>query len=217
MAMPKTHTLVYVTDPMCSWCWGFSPVIEAVRERYQERCHIQLLLGGLRPGNKERFDEQRRKTILEHWHAVHLRTGQLFDFTFHMGPDFTYDTEPAARGVVVMRTLHPSLAFQYLKMVHYAFYRENQDVTKESVLADLAQSLGADRAKFEGLFRSTQVKQEVWDEFDRSRELGVSGFPTLLGQNDQGMTMLTQGYQAFDSLASIIETWLNSTALNVPT
>ncbi len=31
--MPHPH-LVYVADPMCSWCWGFSPVIDAIRERF---------------------------------------------------------------------------------------------------------------------------------------------------------------------------------------
>ncbi|MDH5427723.1 MAG: DsbA family protein, partial [Nitrospirota bacterium] len=28
-------TLIYVADPMCSWCWGFSPVLEEIRRLYQ--------------------------------------------------------------------------------------------------------------------------------------------------------------------------------------
>ena len=211
----RIPTLLYVTDPMCSWCWGFSPVIAAVRERFQERCRIQLLVGGLRPGNTERFDDQRRNMILGHWHAVHQRTGQLFDFTLRMDPDFTYDTEPATRAVVVVRNIDHALAFQYLKLVHQAFYMENQDVTKESVLNNLAISLGVEKEEFERLFQSEEIKREVWNEFDQSRELGVSGFPTLLGQHDQEITMLAHGYQPFDSLAPVIETWLNATSKSV--
>lgn len=27
--------LLYVMDPMCSWCWGFAPVAEALVEQAQ--------------------------------------------------------------------------------------------------------------------------------------------------------------------------------------
>ena len=27
--------LLYVMDPMCSWCWGFAPVAEALVEQVQ--------------------------------------------------------------------------------------------------------------------------------------------------------------------------------------
>jgi putative protein-disulfide isomerase len=42
--------LWYFADPMCSWCWGFSPVIETLRDAYRDRMKIALVLGGLRPG-----------------------------------------------------------------------------------------------------------------------------------------------------------------------
>ena len=29
-------TLYYVADPMCSWCWGFQPVLEKVKEAVPE-------------------------------------------------------------------------------------------------------------------------------------------------------------------------------------
>ncbi|MCH7478788.1 MAG: DsbA family protein, partial [SAR324 cluster bacterium] len=28
--MEKIGTLYYFGDPMCSWCWGFKPVLEQV-------------------------------------------------------------------------------------------------------------------------------------------------------------------------------------------
>ena len=29
--------LLYVMDPMCSWCWGFAPVVEALATQAAER------------------------------------------------------------------------------------------------------------------------------------------------------------------------------------
>ena len=40
--------LVYLADPMCSWCYGFSPVIAAIAERFEDRMPLQLVMGGLR-------------------------------------------------------------------------------------------------------------------------------------------------------------------------
>lgn len=212
MSDSSSPSLLYVTDPMCSWCWGFSPVMEAVRQRYQHRLVIEVLVGGLRPGNTERFDEQRRQYILGHWHAVHDRTGQPFNFACQMASDFTYDTEPAARAVVAVREIDASRVFPYLHDVQEAFYMKNVDVTKETVLADLAQSQGMTKEPFLESFRSTELKKIVWSEFDQVRQWGVSGFPTLLAQQDTETTILTHGYQSIDVLAPIIETWLNSAA-----
>ena len=39
---------VYFADPMCSWCYGFSPVITALAERFEGRLGLQVVMGGLR-------------------------------------------------------------------------------------------------------------------------------------------------------------------------
>jgi putative protein-disulfide isomerase len=166
-------------------------------------------LGGLRPGNTERFDEQRRAYSLSHWHAVHERTGQPFNFTFQMGPSFTYDTEPPSRAMVVVRQLAPEEELVFLKSVQEAFYVKNADVTQEETLADLASAKSIDRAKFLEWFQDSTVKQSVWEEFDQARQLGVNGFPTLLGRNGQAVTTFTHGYQAKDVLVPLIDQWLS--------
>jgi putative protein-disulfide isomerase len=114
-------SLIYVVDPTCSWCWGFSSVFEEIVRRYQSQVTIRVLLGGLRPGNTERFEEKRRAFILSHWHAVHERTGQRFNFAFQTGPSLTYDTEPPSRAVAVVRRLAPEDKFAFLKSVQEAF------------------------------------------------------------------------------------------------
>jgi putative protein-disulfide isomerase len=205
MTMP---TLIYVADPMCSWCWGFSPVLEEIRRLYQDRVRFQLMLGGLRPGNTERFNESKRGYILQHWHAVHERTGQPFNFDFQMGPSFTYDTEPASRATMVTRNLAPGKEWDFLKRVQEAFYVQNGDVTKPEVLEKLGVALGMEALPFRQAFHASQTKQLVWEDFDQSRQLGVSGFPTLLGRDRQSVSMLSHGYQDVANLAPLIEQFL---------
>ncbi|MDH3503176.1 MAG: DsbA family protein [Nitrospirota bacterium] len=208
MAEAMAKSLIYVVDPMCSWCWGFSPVIEDVARRYRDQVTIELLLGGLRPGNVERFDEQRRAYILSHWHAVHERTGQAFNFEFQPEPSFTYDTEPPSRAVVVVRQLAPDKEFVFVKSVQEAFYVKNANVTQEKILADLASAQGVDRGQFLEWFNNPAIKQSVWQEFDQVRQLGVSGFPTLLGQCGNDRITFTHGYQPTGVLVPMIDEWL---------
>ena len=42
-------TLYYFGDPMCSWCWGFRPVLEQVDLEYPELKRVTVM-GGLRGG-----------------------------------------------------------------------------------------------------------------------------------------------------------------------
>lgn len=42
------HFLVYFADPMCSWCYGFGPELEAfLRERPAMR--VDVVMGGCGP------------------------------------------------------------------------------------------------------------------------------------------------------------------------
>lgn len=208
MEQVQDLTLIYVVDPMCSWCWGFSPVWEEIRKRYENQAVFQLMLGGLRPGNTECFDENRRAYILQHWYAVHERTGQQFNFDFQMEPTFTYDTEPASRATLVIRQLMPGHESVFLRRVQEAFYVQNADVTKADVLEELAITLGMDAAQFRQAFQDSHTKQLVWEEFDQSRQLGVSGFPTLLGRQGQSVSALMHGYQDIRTLTASIEHFL---------
>ncbi|MGP0591279.1 DsbA family protein [Nitrospira sp. T9] len=205
-------SLIYVVDPMCSWCWGFSPVIDEIVRRYRDRVTIEVLLGGLRPGNTERFDERRRAYILSHWHAVHERTGQPFNFDFHPESSFMYDTEPPSRAMMVIRQLAPDKEFVFLNAVQEAFYVKNQDVTHPEILADLASTQGIDQDRFMEWFHDSAMKQLVWQEFERARQLGVSGFPALLGQSGHDHIRLTQGYQPTGVMVSLIDKWLDGPA-----
>jgi putative protein-disulfide isomerase len=203
---PKT--LIYVMDPMCSWCWGFSPVLEELRSQYQERIPFQLMVGGLRPGNTERFDDSRRGHILQHWRTVQERTGQPFNFHFQMGTTFTYDTEPASRAIVVVRQLVPGQEWALLREIQAAFYVENADVTKIQILEGLVVKLGMDGSLFRQAFHDSQTRQAVWEEFDQAREMGVSGFPALLGKQGQAVSTFMYGYQGVAILCPLIDRFL---------
>lgn len=206
--MAVQRTLWYFADPMCSWCWGFAPVISAIEDVYKEWLKIELVLGGLRPGTTEPVTPEFRKQILHHWQEVQKRTGQPFVFDGALPDGFVYDTEPASRAVVAVGEMNPAAALPYFKSVQRAFYAEQKDVTKPEILAGLAGRQNLETAKFLNLFSSELIKNGTRVQFQQSRETGVTGFPTVVLQDDKGAKLLTVGYQPFDAVRRNIDEWI---------
>jgi putative protein-disulfide isomerase len=211
--MTEPH-LVYFADPMCSWCWGFSPVIEAVRATYGERLPVRLIMGGLRPGNTKPMTEKAKHETRGHWEHVHEASGQPFDFAFFEREGFVYDTELPAAAVVLVRHLAPHLAFDFLKRAHAAFYAHNRDVTQPDVLADLAAELGIAREAFRDAVTSEEIKSATWRDFGTSQNAGVTGFPTLIASTEQSghYAMVTQGFQPAENILPVIAHWFEGGA-----
>lgn len=204
----RAPILWYFADPMCSWCWGFSPVIEAVREAYGDRMKIALVLGGLRPGEIAPMTPAAREDILHHWHAVHDRTGQPFHFDGALPADFVYDTEPASRAVVTVGGIDPTLIFPLFKAIQTAFYAEGRNVTQPAMLAELAAGFGVDTDTFMRAFDSETARANTQAHFKHARQAGVRGFPTLIVQQDASLHPICNGYMPLDSVRTAIDACL---------
>lgn len=202
--------LWYIADPMCSWCWGFMPVIESIRHEYGGRLKVELLLGGLRPGTKDPMPSAQREEILRHWRTVQRTTGQPFHFEGAMPEGFVYDTEPASRGVVAVSIINPKVIFPFFKAVQSAFYVEQQDVTNAAVLMQLAANVRLNAQRFLEIFESDTARKRTLDHFNKARQWGVHGFPAVVMENAAGYSPLTTGYRSFEELRPQLDEWLEA-------
>ena len=161
---------------MCSWCWGFMPVIERVRNDYDQRLKVELLLGGLRPGTEHPLPAAQRQQIIGHWHAVHRLTGQPFRFERAMPDGFIYDTEPASRAVVAVSKLSPDATFAFFRAIQSAFYVEQRNVTQASVLSELAVHVGLEAQTFLDAFESQVGPGYYAKSFSQGASVGRAWF-----------------------------------------
>jgi putative protein-disulfide isomerase len=203
--------LWYFADPMCSWCWGFSPVITRIKETFAAQVKLSLNLGGLRPGTTEPLSAELRAEILHHWHEVHHLTGQLFQFENAMPEGFVYDTEPSSRAVLCFAKLQPENTFSYFSAIQSAFYTQGLDVTQEAVLSKLASDFSIDPAAFQALFTSDELRTLTLEHFKRSRQAGVQGFPTLIWQQGDNIETLSRGYRPWKHIADMLNQRLSLT------
>ncbi len=202
-----TRELLYFADPMCSWCWGFSPVIDSIAQRYAVELPIRVVMGGLYVGPGRRMDEEGKQTIRQHWEHVHQASGQPFDFTFFERKDFVYNTEPACRALITARRLNPGCELEFLRELQRNFYRDNHDITDPHTVADIAASQGLDRARFQREFTGNETISETHTDFALARHFKVQGFPTLIGRDQDRFTALSPGYMPMDRILERLQRW----------
>lgn len=180
-------------DPMCSWCWGFAPEIESLAEDH----HVEVVVGGLRPGPAAEPLEERLARFLEnHWVEINERTGQPFDTAFLDRRDgWVYDTEPSAIAVAVMREMNEARTLDYFTTIQEGFYAKGRDVTDFHELTELAKGFDVDTADFRARLDTEDAKKSAWADFSRSRNWGIGGFPALIAElHDNQLALLARGW-----------------------
>ncbi|UCF23282.1 MAG: DsbA family protein [Ralstonia sp.] len=196
--------LIYVADPMCSWCYGFGPQLADLRARLADTLGapvpVTLIMGGLRPGQREPLAADKRDEILHHWHAVAERSGLPFDQSpgIAMRADgFVYDTEPASRAVVMAREHWGEDDERVLTLFHAiqrAFYAEGRYTTRADVLREVAVASGLDAEHVNTVFDTQALRDETREDFRLSRRWGINGFPSLLAEQAGTLYQIGRGY-----------------------
>lgn len=192
--MEGEREIIYVGDPMCSWCWGIAPQLDELQRRLPE-AGFRVITGGLRPGPDARRIDDAMAAHLEHeWALIEQTTGQPFDHSTIGRRDFLYDTEPSCRAVTLMRLFDAPKAWPLFKRIQKAFYAEGIVTTSPETLLPLAGEVGADVERLRTAFDSEEFRDAAWADFTVAREWGITSFPTVIARvGDQGH-LLTIGY-----------------------
>ena len=197
--------LIYIADPMCSWCYGFGKTMAELLAEPRDAAPLQLALvmGGLRPFTTEPLAASRDDEILSHWQHVQEASGLPFaqapNTALHE-PGFVYDTEPASRATVTVRSLWPQHTWRFFKAVQEAFYAQGLNVTRPEVLADVAEAQGLPRAEFAAAFASQPMRDATTADFAQSQRWGISGFPALLAEHAGQLNWISRGYAPINSV-----------------
>ncbi len=193
--------LVYVGDPMCSWCYGFGKELAQLRAQHPA-LELEIVVGGLRAGGTEILDDAAKQFRLQHWARVEEASGLPFNReAFLARQGFVYDTEPVCRAVVAARRLAPEAdLLAVFRAFQHAFYAEGRDTTDGNELAAIGaaelQRQGHDvsAAGFLYTWREPATIAETHGHFTLARKLGVTSFPSLLLDTGDGVRQVSPGY-----------------------
>lgn len=194
----QKDSLIYVGDPMCSWCYGFGPELEKIVHQFPE-LELRILTGGLRADGQEKIADL-KDFLKGHWEEIGQITGLPFSYAILDNEELYYNTEPACRAVVTFRILNPERSLEYFRRLQNAFYHENQNPVSTETFSALAEKMGISKSEFLEAFHSQQTIQQTRQDFSTAQSLGIRGFPSLLLKKADKVYLLSNGYREADEL-----------------
>ena len=207
------NSLVYVGDPMCSWCYGFGVPLQKLLQQLPG-VPLAVVLGGLRAYNKVVMPDALKSTLRHHWSEVTKRSGKPFGTGQFDQEGYIYDTEPACRAVVTIRTHAAEHTLAMYHAVQHAFYAEGRDITQTSVLADVWQELVDSeqvgdvvfsRNAFMEAFESDTIKTQTRNDFAMVQQWGIRGFPALIAVVNGEAQLVANGYMEADEMLQRVQ------------
>ena len=202
-------TLIYVGDPMCSWCYGVAPELNKVVDQLEDGVELQLLMGGLRPYNTQTVKEL-GSFLKEHWEHVEEKSGQAFGYGILEDSTILYDTEPPSRAVLIIRKMKPEKEYAFFKAVQKAFYLDNQDMNQVATYLPLVEAIGINAEVFRKAFESEEMKAAVRRDFETAAEMGVRGFPTIILKKGEQYHLIANGYAKSETMLATIKELLTT-------
>lgn len=195
----QNATLHYIFDPLCGWCHGAAPLVDAARTVPGLR--VIFHAGGMLTGTSRRaVTPQWRDYVRPHDQRISALTGQPFGSAYTDGllGDTTamLDSEPPTTAILAAEAL-AGRGLDLLRRLQQAHYVEGRRIADVDVLQAMAVDIGLDGAAFDAEYRcqaGPATQAHIADSRAWLARVGGQGFPTFaLEQTDGRITLLDIG------------------------
>ena len=176
--------LLYVMDPMCGWCYGFQPELEAFLKNHSS-VEVDWTMGGLAPDTNHPMDENLQQTISSYWYQIEQRAQVSFNHDFWKLNTPYRSTYPACRAVIAAECLEEKSAQQMVRAIQSAYYLEARNPSLKETLIACASSIGLDENQFSEAIMSKETEQRFQHHLSIAEQLQVRGFPALFYVNEK--------------------------------
>ena len=170
--------LVYVMDPMCAWCYGFQPELEAFLEK-QSSVEIDWIMGGLAPDTDQPMDKKLKQSISSYWYQIEEKTQVTFNHDYWKRNTPYRSTYLACRAVIAAESLKANCVHQMIKAIQSAYYLDAKNPSLRETLLECAHSIELDEHAFSEALESEETEQRFQQHLNLTRQLQVTGFPAL--------------------------------------
>ena len=204
--------IIYCYDAWCGWCYGFSPVIKSLHEKYKNQFDFETLSGGMIPVESTQHIGKIAGYIKGAYKIVEEMTGIKFgsDFLWHINnpdlSDWHPNSEMAAIAMSILKDINPARSIEFAADLQFALYSEGRDLTDPEAYRHLIEKYEFDPKVFYENLKSDEYKEKAYYDFSLIKQLNVTGFPTLFIQTDESkLYMISRGYSDEKSIEKRIK------------
>jgi len=189
--------LIYVYDPMCSWCWGYRETWLKLQAALGDKLAIEYRVGGLAPDSDEPMPIDMQQFLQQTWLRIEQQLGTPFNHEFWHTAKPRRSTYPACRAVIVARQHEKEQEMLYA--IQKAYYLNAQNPSDISTLAILAEQIGVEKSTFIKEIESENIHSLLMAEINQARSLPIQGFPSLVIENKGNYHAIPVNYLDWES------------------
>lgn len=207
----SNNILYYIHDPMCSWCWGFKPVLKQLTMKLPDSLTLRYLLGGLACDTNNVMPLQMQHNIQSTWkHIQQQIPGTQFNFDFWRLNIPRRSTYPSCRAVIAAENQQDNKSYEMIDAIQQAYYLDAKNPSDNNILIQLAEEIHLDIDLFKYELISEETTQELERQINFSRDMGASSFPSLYLFKDKIFHPVVLDYNDSDLILEHIDSILSS-------
>lgn len=203
------HEIFYLYDPLCGWCYGFSPVIRDWHSQIGSEIPFTVLAGGMVVGERVGPVGKVAPYIKTAFKRVEELSGVRFGADFlemmNNGGSTIFDSEPPSRAGFILKDNFPDAAVEIAHDVQDIIYKYGLDPNLATSYHQLANKLGMTSTDFDTHFESLDYRLAIRDEFALVGQFGVSGFPTVVYRFKDQYFLVSNGFTTLDVLVNTLQ------------
>lgn len=203
--------ITYVFDPLCGWCYGFSPVIDSLQKVYHNQIDFEVIPGGMVRGSRIGPVSNISDFLLKAYPGVEKTTSVKFGEPFINNlkeGSVIFNSEPPSMAMTLFKHKQADHQIQFAKAIQKAIYYNGFAPQDTNGYGGIAKQFGLDSAAFVIDLKNDSLKIETLKEFKNSTDIGATGFPTVILQKGGQSEILTRGYSSFQKMDNKITQFL---------
>lgn len=207
--------LVYYYDALCGWCYGFSPVMQKVKQAYGALLHIEVVSGGLfLNGRVGLVNDVAPHIKAGAYKSVEARTGVKFGAVFLKDVfgegKMVLDSLPPAIALCIIKEKFPEKELEFAELLLDAVYFDGMNPVNLEEYTVYVEKMGLDKAVFFTEMNNPKYRALAEKEFEKFTASPFTGMPTLVLETEEKHEVLASGFSDFENIKSQLDLFLKN-------
>lgn len=205
-------TVLYVFDPLCGWCYGFSPVMMKLYANYKDNIDFDVVSGGMVVGDRVGPLGEKAAYIREAYKVVEQKMGVKFgdEYVNKVLVEGTaiQTSIPASKLLVAFKSLDEKQSILFAHELQNALYVHGVHPDNMEGLLEKADTFGTSKNEILTIAKSDKIEAALNHDFKLASKLGVTGYPTVFVTRDNTINVIARGADSYENVSSRLDEFI---------